>query len=60
MMGSCIGPKENGTKEAQVAQSKELTWGSGPEADSSGTRLEGDVTNTSTHFKDNSNMPRYS
>ena len=44
MMGSRIGPKENGTKEAQVAQNKELTRGSRPEADSYGTRLEGDIS----------------
>ena len=43
-MGSRIGPKENGTKEAWVAQNKELTWGSGPEADSYGTRSEDSVS----------------
>ena len=31
-MGSRIGPKEKGTKEAWVVRNKELTWGSGPEA----------------------------
>ena len=44
MMGSRIGPKENGTKEARVARNKELTRGSGPEADSYGIRPEGDVS----------------
>ena len=44
MMGSQIRPKEKGTKEAWVVQNKELTWGSGPEADSDGTRLEGGVS----------------
>ena len=44
MMGSRIGPKENGTKEAWVARTKELTHGSGPEADSYGIRPEGDVS----------------
>ena len=44
MMGSQIRPKEKGTKEAWVAQNKELTWGSGPEADSDRTRLEGGVS----------------
>ena len=34
VMGSQIRPKENGTKEAWVARNKELTRGSGPEADS--------------------------
>ena len=43
-MGSWIGPKENGTKEAWVARNKELTRGSGPEANSYGTRSEDDVT----------------
>ena len=44
VMGSRIGPKENGTKEARVAQDKELAQGSRPEADSYGIRLEGDVS----------------
>ena len=44
VMGSWIRPKEKGTKEAWVARNKELTRGSGPEADSYGTRPEGDVT----------------
>ena len=44
MMGSRIGPKENGTKEAWVAWNKELTWGSGPEVDSYGTRSEGGIS----------------
>ena len=44
MMGSRIGPKENGTKEAWVVQNKELTRGSGPEADSDRTRLEGGIS----------------
>ena len=44
VMGSQIGPKENGTKEAQVAQNKELTRGSGLEADSYRTRLEDGVS----------------
>ena len=44
VMGSRIGPKENGTKEAWVARNKELTRGSGPEADSDGTRSEGGVS----------------
>ena len=44
VMGSRIGPKENGTKEARVARNKELARGSGPEADSYGIRLEGDVS----------------
>ena len=44
VMGSRIGPKENGTKEAQVARNKELTRGSGPEADSYGIRSEDDIT----------------
>ena len=44
VMGSRIGPKENGTKEAQVAWNKELTCGSGPEADSYGIRPEGDIS----------------
>ena len=43
VMGSGIGPKENGTKEAWVARNKELTHGSGLEADLYGIRLEGDV-----------------
>ena len=44
MMESRIGPKENGTKEARVARDKELTRGSGPEADLYGIRPEGDVS----------------
>ena len=44
VMGSRIRPKENGTKEAQVVQNKELTWGSRPEADSYGTRSEDGVS----------------
>ena len=44
VMGSRIGPKEKGTKEAWVVWNKELTWGSGPEADSYGTRSEGGVS----------------
>ena len=44
VMGSRIRPKENGTKEAWVGQNKELTWGSGPEADLYETRAAGDVT----------------
>ena len=44
VMGSRIGPKENGTKEAWVAQNKGLTRGSGPEVDSYGIRPEGDVS----------------
>ena len=44
MMGSQIGPKEKGTKEAWVARNKELPRGSGPEADLYRTRPEGDVT----------------
>ena len=44
VMGSRIRPKENGTKEARVARNKELTCGSGPEADSYRIRLEGDVS----------------
>ena len=44
VMGSWIGPKENGTKEARVARNKELAWGSGPEADSYGIRPEGDIS----------------
>ena len=44
VMGSWIGPKEKGTKEAWVAQNKELTWGSGLEADSYGTRSEGGIS----------------
>ena len=44
MMGSRIGPKENGTKEAWVARNKELTQGSGPEVDSYGTRSEDGVS----------------
>ena len=44
VMGSRIGPKENGTKEAWVVRNKELTWGSGPEVDSYGTRSEGGVS----------------
>ena len=44
MMGSRIGPKENGTKEARVARNKELARGSRPEADSYGIRPEGDVS----------------
>ena len=43
-MGSRIRPKENGTKEAQVARNKELTHGNKWEADSYGIRLEGDVS----------------
>ena len=43
-MGSEIGPKEKGTKEAWVAQNKELTWGSGLEADLDRTRLEGGIS----------------
>ena len=43
-MGSWIGPKENGTKEARVVRNKELTHGSGPEADSYGIRPEGDIS----------------
>ena len=43
VMGSRIGPKENGTKEARVARNKELTRGNGREADSYGIRPEGDV-----------------
>ena len=44
VMGSWIGPKENGTKEAQVVRNKELARGSGPEADLYGIRPEGDVS----------------
>ena len=44
VMGSQIGPKENGTKEAWVARNKELTRGSRPEADSYETRSEGGVS----------------
>ena len=44
VMGSWIGPKENGTKEAWVVWNKELTQGSGLEADSYGTRSEGGVS----------------
>ena len=44
VMGSRIGPKENGTKEARVVWNKELTRGSRPEADSYGIRPEGDVS----------------
>ena len=44
VMGSQIGPKEKGTKEAWVAWNKELTRGSGPEADSDRTRSEGGVS----------------
>ena len=44
VMGSQIGPKENGTKEARVARNKELTRGSGPEADLYGTRSEDGVS----------------
>ena len=44
VMGSQIGPKKNGTKEAWVAWNKELTQGSRPEADSYGTRSEGGVS----------------
>ena len=43
VMGSRIGPKENGTREARVARNKELTRGNGQEADSYGIRLEGDI-----------------
>ena len=43
-MGSRIGPKEKGTKEAWVARNKELTQGSRPEADSDRTRLEGGIS----------------
>ena len=43
-MGSQIGPKEKGTKEAWVAQNKELTQGSRLEADSYKTRAAGDIT----------------
>ena len=41
MMGSWIRPKENGTKEAWVAQNKELTCGSGLEVDLYGIKPEG-------------------
>ena len=44
VMGSWIRPKENGTKEAWVAWNKELTQGSGQEADSYRTRSEGGVS----------------
>ena len=44
VMGSRIGPKENGTKEAWVARNKELTRGSRLEVDSDGTRSEGGVS----------------
>ena len=44
VMGSRIGPKENGTKEARVARNKELTRGSGPEVDSYRTRSEDGVS----------------
>ena len=44
VMGSRIGPKEKGTKEAWVVQNKELTRGSGPEADSYGTRSEDGIS----------------
>ena len=44
MMGSQIGPKEKGPKEAWVARNKELTQGSGMKVDSYRTRLAGDVT----------------
>ena len=44
VMGSRIGPKENGTKEARVARNKELTRGSRLEVDSYGTRPDGDVS----------------
>ena len=44
VMGSRIGPKEKGTKEAWVVQNKELTRGSGPEADSYRIRPEDDVS----------------
>ena len=44
VMGSQIGPKENETKEARVARNKELTRGSGPEADSYRIRPEGGVS----------------
>ena len=44
VMGSWIGPKEKGTKEAWVARNKELTRGSGPKVDSYGTRSEGGVS----------------
>ena len=44
VIGSRIGPKENGTKEARVARNKELARGSGPEANSYGTRAVNDVT----------------
>ena len=43
-MGSRIGPKENGTKEARVARNKELAQGSGPEVDSYRIRPEGDIS----------------
>ena len=43
-MGSRIGPKENGTKEAWVARNKELTRGSGLEADLYRIRPEDDVS----------------
>ena len=44
VMGSRIGPKENETKEAWVVWNKELTRGSGTEADSYGTRSEDGVS----------------
>ena len=44
VMGSQIRPKEKGTKEAWVVWNKELTQGSGPEADSYRTRSEGGVS----------------
>ena len=44
VMGSRIGPKENGTKEAWVARNKELNRGSGLEVDLYETRAAGDVT----------------
>ena len=44
VMGSQIGPKKKGTKEAWVARNKEPTRGSGPEADSYGTRSEDGVS----------------
>ena len=44
MMGSRIRPKEMGTKEAWVAQNKDLTRGSGLEVDLDRTRLEGGVS----------------
>ena len=44
VMGTRIGPKEKGTKEAWVVWNKELTRGSGPEVDSYGTRSEGGIS----------------